>query len=165
MLAFGTYNTLIMKIQETHKHPQATTSHTPSSRPRSCSWASYWQWSFLLRRQLTLKARSNKASRSLFHPAQFIAKGLTNKGQSTNDSVNLGSKYGFGSHAEGPKERKHSSVILDPIDQHPIGVQFVSFKNKSDWKTNFNYKTMFEEGYKNCPKKSKLLDLSEVQAQ
>ena len=123
---------------------------------------------------LTVKHRQKQANNSLdkktarlIHEKhnQFIAEGLTNKGWSTNDSVNLGSKYGFGRHAEGPKERKHSSVILDPIDQHPIGVQFVSFKNKSDWKTNFNYKTMFEEGYKNCPKKSKLLDLSEVQAQ
>lgn len=93
-----------------------------------------------------------------------MKEGLANKDLSVRDSVNLGSKYSVGKHAEVPLERRHSSVILDPIDQHPKGVQYVSFKNHSNWKTNFNYKTMLETGYKNCPKKSKLIDLSDIHA-
>ena len=80
---------------------------------------------------LTVKNGQKKANNSLdqrtarlIHEKhnQFIIEGLTNKGWSTNDSVNLGSKYSVGRHAEVPKQRKHSSVILDPIEQTPIGV-------------------------------------------
>ena len=79
----------------------------------------------------------------------------TNRRVGNRDNVPIGSKYSKSAHAKEAKVRKHSTVLLDPIAQTPIGPRAAPWRTNSRISFNYNYKVMMErqiaKAQKYCP--------------